>query len=183
MSEELLIRHGSPTLAGLKTGSLFTCPYDTEVDIREKIRKLNRSLVPKGLRVLPLRYHKNRALIYVYRPKCLARDFEKTGVKCLLGRLGYACHGVEECLVQLTGKLRSTAEFPHEIGLFLGYPLEDVCGFMENKAWCCKCVGCWKVYGDEEQAKKLFDKYQKCTSCYCELWEKGVSLEQLTVAG
>ena len=29
MPEELMIRHCAPTLAGLKTASLFACPYDT----------------------------------------------------------------------------------------------------------------------------------------------------------
>ena len=36
----------------------------------------------------------------------------------------------------------------------LGYPAEDVQGFIENETKECKCVGCWKVYGDEEKAKK-----------------------------
>lgn len=27
MSDEMIIRHGSPTLAGLKTGNLFNCSY------------------------------------------------------------------------------------------------------------------------------------------------------------
>lgn len=49
-----------------------------------------------------------------------------------------------------------TKDFPHEIGLFLGYPLEDVQGFIENRAEGYKCVGCWKVYGDEEYAKQEF---------------------------
>lgn len=28
MSEEILIRQGAPTLAGIKTGSLFPCPCE-----------------------------------------------------------------------------------------------------------------------------------------------------------
>ena len=68
------------------------------------------------------------------------------------------------------------------IGLFLGYPPEDVCGFIENKADACKCVGCWKVYGDEDAAKKLFAKYKKCTDVYCTLFANGRSIERLTVA-
>ena len=51
-------------------------------------------------------------------------------------------------------RLGQAAEFPHEIGLFLGYPPEDVQGFLENRL--CKCVGCWKVYGDEQAAQNGF---------------------------
>lgn len=53
-------------------------------------------------------------------------------------------------------KLRRSEDFPHEIGLFLGYPLEDVAGFMELGPCSCKCTGCWKVYGNVEAAKKKF---------------------------
>ena len=30
MSEDQIIRHCAPTLAGIKTASLFTCPYDSK---------------------------------------------------------------------------------------------------------------------------------------------------------
>lgn len=68
MSEELVIRHCSPTLAGLKTGSLFNCSYRTERELTEGVRQLNRRLVPSGLRVVPVRRQAGKALIYVYRP-------------------------------------------------------------------------------------------------------------------
>ena len=58
-------------------------------------------------------------------------------------------------------KLRKDSEFPHEIGLFLGYPAEDVKGFIENKAASSKCSGCWKVYGDEQTAMNLFEEYKE----------------------
>ena len=64
----MVIRHCSPTLAGLKTGSLFSCRYETEEALREDVRAMNRLLVPKGLRVLSLRYREGLALIYLYRP-------------------------------------------------------------------------------------------------------------------
>ena len=39
------------------------------------------------------------------------------------------------------------ADFPHEIGVFLGYPLEDVVGFIRHRGKCFTCCGCWKSYG------------------------------------
>lgn len=41
MSEEMLVCHCSPTLAGLKTGSLFSCPYRSKKKIIREIRSLN----------------------------------------------------------------------------------------------------------------------------------------------
>lgn len=182
MSEELLVRHCSPTLAGIKTGNLFSCFFENAESMREDVRRLNGILVKKGLRILPLRFENNRALMYVYRSSKLAQDLQLEAVGSLLKRCGYESGKPERYIVQLRQKLSSNGEFPHEIGLFLGYPPEDVCGFIENKAEGCKCVGCWKVYGDADAAKKLFARYQKCTDIYCALFAKGRSIERLAVA-
>lgn len=52
------------------------------------------------------------------------------------------------------------AEFPHEMGAFLGYPLSDVKGFIEHEGKDFLCSGYWKVYSDETGAKKTFQLYQ-----------------------
>ena len=74
MSEETVVRQCAPTLAGIKTGSLFPCPYDSREELLQDVRSLNKRLVPKGLCLLPMRYQGNRALLYLYRPRCLRRD-------------------------------------------------------------------------------------------------------------
>ena len=51
-----------------------------------------------------------------------------------------------------TFKGDESGEFPHEVGLFLSYPPEDVKGFIDHRANDFKCAGLWKVYGDEEKA-------------------------------
>lgn len=182
MSEEQLIMHCSPTLAGLKTGNLFTAEYHSGMEIFDEIRRLNRILVPKGLRILPMGKAGKRVLIYVYRPEKLKNDFNNECVCGLLEEFGYPYQRPEECVVRLAEKLREGEDFPHEIGLFLGYPPEDVQGFIRNGAKNCKCVGCWKVYGNVEQAKKKFRQFQTCTDIYCAQWKKGFSIEQLIVA-
>jgi len=87
------------------------------------------------------------------------------------------------CIENLQERLRSSSDFPHEIGLFLGYPLEDVRGFIENAGQNCKCTGCWKVYCNECETVKLFMKYKKCKDIYTKLFEnRGRSVWELTVA-
>ena len=76
MSEEILIRQGAPTLAGIKTGSLFPCPCENREDLLADIRRLNRLLVPKGLCLLPIRFLEGQALLYLYRPAELRRDLQ-----------------------------------------------------------------------------------------------------------
>lgn len=74
MSEELLVTHCSPTLAGLKTGSLFICEYSTERELIGDLSRLNSVFVPKGLRIVTLRLHDGKALLYLYRPQKLSQD-------------------------------------------------------------------------------------------------------------
>ena len=177
-----MIRHCSPTLAGLKTGSLFSCRYETEEAVRQDVRAMNRMLVPKGLRVLCLRYRAGLALIYLYRPDCLYRDLNDPTAAHLLADRGYPCANADRCVVALVEKLHKCNEFPHEIGLFLGYPPVDVEGLIDHGVKDFKCVGDWKVYGDEEQARQTFARYRACTECYHAQWCSGKSVEQLTVA-
>lgn len=182
MSDEVVIRHCSPTLAGLKTGSLFSCRYDSEDELRRDIRAMNRVLVPKGLRVLSLRCKQGSALIYLYRPSRLGRDLTAPVAAHLLEDRGYPWGDPDLCVVKLIQQLRSQEEFPHEIGLFLGYPPVDVEGLIDHGVKDFKCVGDWKVYGDEEQARQTFARYRACTECYHAQWCSGKSVEQLTVA-
>ena len=181
MSEELIVRHCSPTLAGLKTGNLFACSYDTLSSLRDEVRGLNRRLSGKGLRVLPLRAENGAALIYIYRPRRLEEDLSDREVSDLLRGFGYRCETVSGCLQRLQARLRTGSSFPHEIGLFLGYPPEDVRGFIEHNAKDCKCSGYWKVYGDAEQAKKRFARYKKCTDVYLRQLGRGNTLDRLAV--
>lgn len=182
MSEDHLVRYCAPTLAGIKTGSLFGCTCTCADALRKTVRDLNKRLVPKGLRILPLQFTEQKALMYVYRPSGLRQDLaHKTAVR-LLEENGYCTGSCENCIAQLSRRLRDCDDFPHEIGLFLGYPPEDVAGFMDNKACNCKCVGCWKVYGDVDAAKKKFKQYHKCSQIYQKCWENGSSLERLAVA-
>ena len=182
MTDDYLVRHCAPTLAGIKTASLFTCPYDEKERLLDAIRRMNQRLRAKGLRVLPLRFSDKKALIYLYRPARLSADLRDGTAEKILRQCGYPCNSCGHCVVKLVQRLREQEEFPHEIVLFLGYPPEDVCGFMEQGPKCCKCVGCWKVYGDEEAAKKKFAQYKKCTRIYWDQWAKGKPVERLAVA-
>ena len=183
MSEELIVRHCSPTLAGMKSGSLFSCRCTSQQELTAQLCRLNHKLTPKGLRILPLRFWNGRALIYVYRPTGLAKDFTDAQARRLVQQCGYQPQQLDQCILHLIQRIQTAEEFPHEVGLFLGYPPEDVCGFIENKACNQKCVGCWKVYGDEEKAKRTFARFQKCTDSFCAHWAKGMPLERLTIAG
>ena len=74
MFENLVVSQCAPTMAGLKTGNLFTCPFAGKDILHKNLRRLNEALVPRGARILPLRYGESRVLLYMYRPGQLKKD-------------------------------------------------------------------------------------------------------------
>lgn len=181
MPEQYLIDHCSPTLAGLKTGNMFPVRLEPDEDVHEEIRKWNRMLAQKGIRIVVLRRDDRMALLYLYRPDYLDRDLDCPAARQILKEKGYRCTSSASCIAQLIRHMAEDREFPHEVGLFLGYPPEDVRGFMQDPRCGVKCSGCWKAYGNEEEARKTFLKYKKCTAVYRRELAKGRSLLQLTV--
>ena len=175
MSEEELIDYAAPTLAGLKTGSLFTSRHTSDEEIRQDVRRLNRMLFPKGLVLVPM-------LLYLYRKSRLDRDLLDEEAVNILQERGYRRITPEACVAELICRLRREGAFPHEIGLFLGYPPDDVRGFMDHRDVGCKCVGTWKVYGDAAAAQKAFARY-RWTEIYGRCYSRGRSMEQMIVAG
>lgn len=182
MLQQALVEHGAPTLAGIKTANLFSVKND-RMDIDAEIRKLNGILTKKGLRLIPVRRTKEKTLVYLYRPDQLKKDLGSPDARRILAEKGYPCENSDCCVVALVKHLMSDEHFPHEIGLFLGYPPSDVRGFMENPCEGVKCSGCWKAYSNECEARKTFEKYHRCTDIYCREAEKGRPLEALIVSG
>ena len=54
MSDQLIVHHCAPTLAGLKAGSLFSCPCRDAGQLTGELRRLNRALAPRRGGRLPL---------------------------------------------------------------------------------------------------------------------------------
>lgn len=180
--EQHLIEYCSPTLASLKTASLFNHSYISDEELDKQLKLWNGRLQRKGIYLVDLCRRGNRALIYVYRRSHLAADLRQPGVEAFLKAYGYEDVDVDRAVANIRRRVAMEIHFPHEIGVFLGYPLGDVVGFIENEGKNCICKGYWKVYCDECEAIKVFSKYKKCKKAYARLWEQGRSVWQLTVA-
>ena len=180
--EKILIENGAPTLANLKTASLFTLPVEDDRETQQVLKKWERDLGQKGISIEILRASPQSLLVYVYRKKRLQRDLEHPRAQCILCSQRYRHHSSQEALDILKMRISTQDGFPHEIGLFLGYPPEDVQGFIQNRGQNCKCCGCWKVYGDPESATRQFARFKKCREVYLRMFNGGRSLHQLTVA-
>ena len=124
-------------------------------------------------------------LVYVYRESRLREVLADENVRAFLAQEGYTLSEDGDCeplLRQMARRLCCEAEFPHEIGVFLGYPLTDVVGFIENQGRNFTCCGCWKAYGDRDAAERLFAQLNKCTKVYLRLFHSGTPIFRLAVA-
>ena len=170
--ETVMIEQCAPVLASLKPAGLFR--YETRdcADLARRVKNWNVQLEPKGLRVRVLKgcVRNHRYLVYVYRESRLSAVLADEKVQSFLQQEGYRLPEAGEpldvggMLTQLSRRLCCSEDFPHEIGVFLGYPLGDVVGFIENRGKNFTCCGCWKSYGDPDAAQKHFDQLSKCTA-------------------
>ena len=198
--ERKLIHHCTPTLAALKPANLFTfrldqLPEDADGDapdpdalFRDALRDARNKLAPQGVRIEVLARRETGMLLYVYRPRLVKHILGQERVAAFLREEGYDPSSLSSCIerlhrricgTDLESQLTGSCAFPHEIGFFLGYPYDDVIGFIENKGENFLCCGCWKVYSRERDAQDCFCRYKDCTALYESLYEEGASLESL----
>lgn len=182
MLDKYLIRHSAPTLAGLKTANLFWYPLEKGKNLEEILTPWKGIFREKGLDLRVMKVNGDRALLYVFRFKKLEAELRRERTREILKTQGYNYETFEEAVEILRNRVGEKGDFPHEIGLFLGYPEEDVWGFMVHQGKNCKCCGCWKVYCDECAARKTFCRYKKCEEVYARLFLAGRPVRQLIVA-
>jgi hypothetical protein len=182
--EDLLIDQCAPTLAGLKPGSLFRVFGQGCVDVPQAIRHWEDQLSPLGLHVALLKTcpRTGDRMVYVYRQAWLEEILREEQTARFLAGYGYPNSGLSEMLATLSRRYCVEREMPHEIGVFLGYPLEDVVGFIENRGRNFTYCGCWKCYGDPEPAQRRFARYRRCTTLYQEWYRRGVPILRLVTA-
>lgn len=165
-------RHCGITFAGLKAASLVS------IDSGEKgvLAHIAEKFIKKGFCFVVLGGCQTKLLVYVYHLERLQQIlFSREAIE-FLRQCGYEYSSVEEAIELL--KKRMTGEFPHEIGVFLGYPLSDVRGFIADPNGCIMC-GLWKVYSNAEEATKTFERYKRCSACICRHMQRGRSLAQI----
>ena len=182
MLDKYLIEHCSPTLASLKTANLFSMNIGAETDFQAQIDRLNDGLKSKGIVLMVLKKEGNRALVYVCRKSYLQEDLNRPGVASFMKKYGYESTDATKQSRHWQKRLKNIDDFPHEIGLFLGYPLGDVIGFMLMRVRTVNAADAGRYTVTKCQAIKKFAQFEKCRRVYKEMWQKGKCVSQLAVA-
>ena len=62
------------------------------------------------------------------------------------------------------------------MGLLLGYPIEDVRGFIEHNGCGCLYSGYWKVYRNVPLKKKMFEDFEKAKESVIQLLAEDIDM-------
>lgn len=119
-------------------------------------------LAESGLAVRELADRGDSILLLIYRPEALGDLVRRPGASAILGRAGYGdLSSLDRVLGELAARAAGEA-FPHEIGVFLGYPLKDVAAFMGLVRIPFACQGPWKIFGDPRESLRLAEIFRCC---------------------
>jgi hypothetical protein len=75
--------------------------------------------------------------------------------------------------------MKQRSNFPHEMGLLLGYPVEDVAGFIEYKGKKSLCTGYWKVYHNVEEKQRIFESFESAEENMIQLLNHGLCMADI----
>lgn len=175
--EELLVYHCAPALCGIKSSNLISVVNKEFPNIDSYIAELNKRYSPKREFKI-LRKTKKTSLILVYTSKKLYNTlFSEENYQFLLKNNYPKEKEISSYLDALVSKISNNKTFPHEIGVFLGYDLDDVIAFEEGRA--CLYSGDWKVYSNIDTKIQTFERFTKCKNNFLNLITKGYRLEEL----
>ena len=171
--ESQLALQCAPVLAGLKISNLLNIH-------KSKVCILKQLLKETNLSYYVLLENAKRVAILIYQRKALHQYLMLPEVSAFLKRVGYSENDSQKMFALLSLRYKQCmcrqGEFPHEMGLFLGYPLEDVQGFITNQGRNSLCSGYWKVYENKEAKMDLFRQYEQAKEWMVLFVSNGVDL-------
>jgi hypothetical protein len=159
--ESMIACFAAPVARGFKCGSLLNL-HRKGKDLRSSWVKSREAIgASLSLKFAELLSSERSILLFIYKDEPLLDALRSEGAREILLEYGY--DGDFDSSKPYINEMisRFAAGIPHEIGLFLGYPHDDVRGFIENKGKNAKFSGYWKVYGDESHALKKFEQFKK----------------------
>jgi hypothetical protein len=168
----------APLLTGIKLSNLLTVARDRLEDVEAIFRNTD-------ITVHTLYQTENRITLLLFREKELLAYLNRKEVKETMHLFGYQTIRLIDIFENLCARyqkyMSDHQSFPHELGLLLGYPVDDVLGFTENEGRNYLYSGYWKVYGDVAKARKTFDSYNAAREEAIRLVSAGMEITELVM--
>lgn len=166
----------APLITGLKVSNLLIIPKGNEEVVK---RILNRT----GISFYRLIQTRTKTTFLLFRRNELEEFLSDENVKNVFIRAGYKSLQIGKILrtfsLRYEAYMQGDKSFPHEMGLLLGYPVEDVVGFVENNGKNFLYSGYWKVYENQKTKVKLFDKFKVAEETLIHLLSNGLSMSDI----
>lgn len=166
----------APLLMGIKISNLFIVSMMDEGKVTEVFQNTS-------IKSFVIYHSAEKCVFFLYREQELEESFKQQKIKFMLGQLGYSLQNSGDVLRKLAGRYEDYMEkrsgFPHEIGLLLGYPPEDVLGFIENEGKKFLYTGYWKVYANLTETMAVFEAYNQAKQRIMQMLYEGSSLQKI----
>lgn len=140
-----------PVILGVKPAEILSFPegYNNNTEALKKFFEEN-----TPLRFEEYTYCSKCTKLFIYHPKALENTLlDIKNLKFLKG-MGYPEVFSIGVYVDHILNLMRQGNIPDEIGVFLGYPLKDVIGFIGHPSLKLTKVDGWRIYGDERVSHK-----------------------------
>ena len=166
----------APFLKGIKISSVITMEQKMCEELQEIFEETE-----VEYRILSCR--DSRCLVFFFRRSELEYHLMLPDNQRLLEAYGYHMQNLDEMLKRLAQRVRQISSrklgFPHEIGVFLGYPKEDVEGFIQNEGRKYLMIGYWKVYSNLEECRKVFAGYDQAREKVIHMVSSGMTVKNI----
>lgn len=166
----------APLLMGIKVSNIFIVNREEEQNVKTLFKE---SVISYEV----LFKCEKRIVFFLYDKMQLQKHISEKVQKCLMRQLGYTEHDLESIIKKLAERYRCymtfKEQFPHELGVLLGYPHEDVEAFIKYHGKGCLCAGYWKVYFDVQAAEKTFKSYDRAKQMVLKMVEKGMTIKEI----
>ena len=175
--DQLMIHYTAPSFCGIKPANLFSVPSAQFTD--KSYRAWKKIFRVQGLNCVFKKLQNRRVLVLVYNKSWVSEIISDQGVRNYLTLKGYRLQENGSFIPLILERLCHSPCFPHEIGVVLGYPLEDVILFERFSGKQCKYCGIWKCYSDVEKARCYEDKLRHCSYLCSKWYDLGYSVDQI----
>ncbi|RDU25011.1 DUF3793 family protein [Anaerosacchariphilus polymeriproducens] len=166
----------APLLTGLKVSNLLIVPNEHTEHVVKMFKETEISFFVLSVTI-------DKTAFLLYRMDELSDYLKGKGVRKLLNMLGYKSYIFEQVLITFRKKYvrykKDGLQFPHEMGVLLGYPPEDVFGFITNKGKNFLYAGYWKVYDNLLEKLSLFARFDHAKEVVVRLVSYGVGILEI----
>lgn len=166
----------APVITGIKVSNLLIVSSKDEDVVRAILKRT-------GIIHYRLLRQEDKTTFLLFRKTQLAFHLQDPDVQRILKANGYddlSLGGILRTFqYRFVTYMNQGEGFPHEIGLLLGYPVEDVLGFMDNQGKNYLYSGYWKVYKDVEEKQRLFEEYESAKERLIVLLSRGYGIREI----